>query len=100
MGLVRQTNMLNFVISIAMLFGGLKIAQSIGGAAGGMAGKGIGAISKGVVKPMAAGAMGAYAFSKRKAIAGAVGTGKFKRSIFETGFCEHWTEWWGLELIV
>lgn len=60
-------NMLNFVISIAMLYGGLKVAQSIGGAAGGMAGKGMNAISKGVVKPMAAGAAGAYAFSKRKA---------------------------------
>lgn len=63
-------NMLNFVISIAMLYGGLTVAKSIGGAAGGMAGKGMNAISKGVVKPVAAGAAGAYAFSKRKAIAG------------------------------
>lgn len=40
-------NMLNFVISIAMLYGGLTIAKSVGGAAGDMAGKGMGAISKG-----------------------------------------------------
>lgn len=78
-------NMLNFVISIAMLFGGLKVAKSIGGAAGGMANKGIGAINKGLVKPMAAGAAGAYAFSKRKAIAGAVGAGKFAGRSVKTG---------------
>ncbi len=40
-------HMLNFVISIAMLYGGLQIAQSIGGAAGGIAGKGMAAINKG-----------------------------------------------------
>ncbi|MCX6795867.1 MAG: hypothetical protein NT165_04065 [Candidatus Falkowbacteria bacterium] len=40
-------HMLQFVISIAMLVGGLQIAQKIGGAAGGVAGKGMNAINKG-----------------------------------------------------
>lgn len=40
-------HMLNFVISIAMLYGGLQVSQSIGGAAAGMAGKGISAINQG-----------------------------------------------------
>ena len=78
-------NMLNFVISIAMLYGGLTIAKSIGGAAGGIASKGMNAINKGVVRPVTAGAAGAYAFSKRKAIAGAVGAGKFAGRSVKTG---------------
>lgn len=36
-----------FVIGIGMLIGGLKITQGIGGAAGGLAGKGMAAINKG-----------------------------------------------------
>ena len=39
--------MIRFIISIGMLVGGLMLAQSVGGAVGGMAGKGIGALQKG-----------------------------------------------------
>lgn len=38
--------MVKFIISIAMLIGGLKISQEIGGAAGSIAGKGMGNIQK------------------------------------------------------
>ena len=38
---------IRFIIAIGMLIGGLKISQEIGGAAGGMAGKGMAAIQKG-----------------------------------------------------
>lgn len=38
---------IKFVIAIGMLIGGLKISQEIGGAAGGIAGKGMAAIQKG-----------------------------------------------------
>ncbi len=39
--------LIKFVISIGMLVAGLKISQEIGGAAGGMAGKGMGKLQKG-----------------------------------------------------
>lgn len=48
---------LRFVIAIGMLIGGLKIAQEIGGAAGGMAGKGIQKLQKGAA--LGVGAVGA-----------------------------------------
>ncbi len=38
--------LINFVIAIGMLVGGLKIAQEVGGAAGSMAGKGMAAVNK------------------------------------------------------
>ena len=38
---------IKFVIAIGMLIGGLKIAQEIGGAAGGLAGKGMSSLQKG-----------------------------------------------------
>lgn len=44
---------IKFIIAIGMLIGGLKISQEIGGAAGGIAGKGMAAIQKG--KTIAAG---------------------------------------------
>lgn len=65
-------NMLNFIISIAMLYGGLQVAQGVGGAAAGIAKKGVGQISKGAL--FASGA--ALAFSKRKAISAAKFTGR------------------------
>lgn len=40
-------SLIQFVIAIGMLLGGLKVSQSIGGAAGNMAGKGMAAIQKG-----------------------------------------------------
>lgn len=39
--------LIKFIISIGMLIAGLKISQEIGGAAGDMAGKGMGALNKG-----------------------------------------------------
>ncbi|MFA4942263.1 MAG: hypothetical protein WC564_01330 [Patescibacteria group bacterium] len=39
-------HMIKFIISIAMLIGGLQIAQSLGGQAGGMAGKGMARMQK------------------------------------------------------
>lgn len=50
--------MIAFAISIAMLIGGLQIAQSIGGEAGSIAGKGMGAINKGKLLAGAAGLAG------------------------------------------
>lgn len=40
-------SMIKFIISIGMLVGGLMVSQQIGGAAGGIAGKGMGALQKG-----------------------------------------------------
>lgn len=71
--------MLKFIISIAMLLGGMKIAQEIGGAAGGMAGK-IAGKGKGLAL-MGAGAVGGFALARAKWAGGkaksaAVATGK------------------------
>jgi len=56
---------IKFIIAIGMLIGGLKISQEIGGAAGGIAGKGMGTISKGAM--FAGGlATGALAFGGKK----------------------------------
>lgn len=63
-------NMLNFIISIAMLYGGLMITQQVGGAAGGMAGKGMAAVNKGVAAGAALGTAAAV-FGKRKTLSGA-----------------------------
>ena len=43
----KPSYLIQFVIAIGMLMGGLKIAQEIGGAAGSMAGKGMSRIQKG-----------------------------------------------------
>ncbi|MDP2944541.1 MAG: hypothetical protein Q8N57_03185, partial [bacterium] len=48
--------LIQYVIAIGMLLGGLKISQEIGGAAGNMAGKGMAAIQKGQGWAMAGGA--------------------------------------------
>ncbi|MDP2944686.1 MAG: hypothetical protein Q8N57_03955 [bacterium] len=48
--------LIQYVIAIGMLLGGLKISQEIGGAAGSMAGKGMAAIQKGQGWAMAGGA--------------------------------------------
>jgi hypothetical protein len=77
-------HMLNFVISIAMLYGGLQISQSIGGAAGGMAGKGISAINQGkgmITKPIMAGALAAGLYAKGKGIQGAKWTGRMGKTV-------------------
>lgn len=60
---------IKFIIAIGMLIGGLKISQEIGGAAGGMAGKGMAKLSKGAA--FAGGlATGALAFGGKKAVGG------------------------------
>src|SRR5665811_214452 len=56
--------MIQFIVSIAMLIGGMKIAQEIGGAAGGVAGKTFGKV-KGLGL-MGAGAVGGFALAKAK----------------------------------
>lgn len=61
---------IKFVIAIGMLIGGLKISQEIGGAAGGIAGKGMSKITKGAA--FAGGlATGALAFGGKKIKQGA-----------------------------
>jgi len=47
--------LIKFVIAIGMLIGGLTISQQIGGAAGGLAGKGMAALQKGKALAMAGG---------------------------------------------
>lgn len=56
---------MRFVISIGMLIGGLQIAQSVGGAAGSMAGKGLNKINKGTA--FVTGAASGFALAKAKA---------------------------------
>ncbi len=64
--------LIKFVIGIGMLLGGLKIAQQIGGAAGGIAGKGMGKLSK--VGAFATGAVGGFALARAKGVGrGALG---------------------------
>ncbi len=58
------TNFIHFVIAIGMLVGGLIITSQAGGAAGGIAGRGMGAINKG------------KSFTLNKAKSGAIKTGK------------------------
>lgn len=75
--------MLKFIISIAMLIGGMKIAQEIGGAAGGVAGK-IAGKGKGLAL-MGAGAAGGFALARakwagRKAKSAAVATGRVAKA--------------------
>jgi hypothetical protein len=57
---------IKFVIAIGMLIGGLKISQEIGGAAGGIAGKGMAKIQKGTA--FATGAIGGFALGKAKSV--------------------------------
>jgi len=70
---------IKFIIAIGMLIGGLKISQEIGGAAGGIAGKGMSKLSKGAAFAGGLGA-GAALWAGRKSAAGAkaVGTGAAK----------------------
>jgi len=49
----RPSALIKFVIAIGMLVGGLMVSQQIGGAAGGMAGKGMSALQKGQAMGMA-----------------------------------------------
>jgi len=59
--------MVKFVISIAMLIGGLKIASEIGGAAGSIAGKGMSAVNKGAAIGLGGvAAVTGYNFAKRR----------------------------------
>ena len=69
--------MMQFIISIAMLIGGMQIAQGIGGAAGGVAGKTMGKL-KGIGFA-AGGAAGGYALAKTK-LAGKKAAGGIKRA--------------------
>lgn len=43
----QPSGLIKFVVGIGMLVGGLMVSQQIGGAAGGLAGKGMGALQKG-----------------------------------------------------
>ncbi len=63
-------SLIQFVIAIGMLLGGLKISQEIGGMAGSMAGKGMGRIQKGTAFATGVGA-GVLATARRKTVAGA-----------------------------
>lgn len=65
-------NFIKFVIAIGMLIGGLKISQEIGGAAGGLAGKGMAKISKGAAF---AGGLGTGALMMARKGAGKVAGG-------------------------
>jgi len=56
---------MRFVVSIGMLIGGLQIAQSVGGTAGSMAGKGLAKINKGTA--FVTGAASGFALAKAKA---------------------------------
>ncbi|MDP3836506.1 MAG: hypothetical protein Q8Q67_00100 [bacterium] len=58
--------LVKFVIGIGMLIGGLKIAQEIGGAAGSIAGKGMGNLSK--LGAMGAGAVGGFALGRSRSL--------------------------------
>jgi hypothetical protein len=58
--------LLNFVVAIGMLIGGLTTAQSIGGAAGGIAGKGMGKLQKGAA--FATGAVSGFALARAKSV--------------------------------
>lgn len=70
----KPASLIQFVIAIGMLLGGLKVSQTIGGAAGNLAGKGMGAIQKGTAFATAAGA-GVLAAARTKAWAGAKAAG-------------------------
>lgn len=61
---------IKFVIAIGMLIGGLKISQEIGGAAGGVAGKGMAKINQGAsfVSGAVSGAVGGYALAKARSV--------------------------------
>ncbi len=61
--------MIQFIVSIGLLIGGLKVSQEIGGAAGSIAGKGMARLNKMSV--------GAQNFAKRKSLDAAKSTGKF-----------------------
>lgn len=61
--------LINFVVAIGLMIGGLKIAQEIGGAAGGMAGKGMSKLQKGGAF------VGGYALGKAKATGASIGRG-------------------------
>lgn len=56
--------MVQFIVSIAMLIGGMKIAQEIGGAGGGIAGKAMGKVKGWGMA--GAGAVGGFALAKAK----------------------------------
>ncbi|PLX21746.1 hypothetical protein C0584_01420 [Candidatus Parcubacteria bacterium] len=68
-------NFLHFIIAIGMLVGGLIVTSQIGGAAGGLAGKGMGAINKGKALALRPGQK-AGAWAGRKAKSGALATGR------------------------
>lgn len=72
-GYTTSETMMKFIISIAMLIGGMKIAQEVGGAAGQALGKASGKLkSAGLV---AGGAVGGFALAKAKQGGKAVGRG-------------------------
>ncbi len=72
-GMGTSDIMIQFIISIGLLIGGLKVSQEIGGAAGGMAGK-ISSKGFGMAKIAAAG-VGGYALGRARAGSKAVGRG-------------------------
>jgi hypothetical protein len=69
-------NLVQFVIAIGMLVGGMTIAQSVGGAAGGAVGLGMKTLNKGKARVFGAGAaVGAGAMALGKSGVSAVGRG-------------------------
>lgn len=69
-------NLVQFVIAIGMLIGGMTIAQSVGGAAGGAIGSGMKALNKGKARVFGAGAaVGAGAMALGKSGVKSVGRG-------------------------
>jgi len=65
----KPASLIQFVIAIGMLLGGLKVSQEIGGRAGSLAGKGMAAIQKGTAFATATGA-GVLTAARTKAWAG------------------------------
>lgn len=80
--------MINFVIAIGMLIGGMQIAQSVGGEAGGALAGGMRALNKGKAKVFGAGAAlgaGAVALGSKGLGAAARGAGRGVRNLALTG---------------
>lgn len=66
------SDFIGFVIAIGMLLGGLSISQSMGGAAGAAAGKGIGAIQKGRALAWTATKVGADYLNRKQMLGGTI----------------------------
>jgi len=77
----KPSALIKFVIAIGMLIGGLQIAQSIGGAAGSMAGSGMAALQKGKGLALAGGKRAALGIGKTSAKLGGAALGGADRTL-------------------